>query len=116
MPVSDGWIQCGFGFARCTGKWRVECCGHLPGFRKENSVSGFCRAGYYRVIMTRDSELLRLYSEQKSEAAFAELVSRHVDLVHSAAKRQVNGDSHLAQDVAQMVFSELSRQAQHLSQ
>jgi RNA polymerase sigma factor (sigma-70 family) len=63
-----------------------------------------------------DSDLLRCYSDEKSEEAFAELVRRHVDLVYSAALRQVNGDAHLAQDVAQMVFTELSRKAAQLSQ
>jgi len=62
-----------------------------------------------------DSDLLRSYSDEKSEEAFAELVRRHVDLVYSAALRQVNGDAHLAQDVAQMVFTELSRKARQLS-
>lgn len=62
-----------------------------------------------------DGELLRRYADEKSEEAFAELVRRHVDLVYSAALRQVNGDAHLAQDVAQTVFTELSRQARQLS-
>ena len=57
--------------------------------------------------MTPDSELLRRYAGTKSEEAFAELVRRHINLVHSAALRQVNGDAHLAQDVAQTVFTDL---------
>jgi len=65
--------------------------------------------------MTTDSELLRRYAETKSEAAFAELVQRHVNLVYSAALRQVNGDAHLAQDVAQTVFTDLARKAASLS-
>jgi RNA polymerase sigma factor (sigma-70 family) len=65
--------------------------------------------------MTPDYELLRRYAETRSEAAFAELVQRHVNLVYSAARRQVNGDAHLAQDVAQTVFTDLARKAAPLS-
>jgi len=65
--------------------------------------------------MTPDCQLLGDYARTRSEAAFAELVRRHVDLVYSAAVRQVNGDSHLAQDVAQTVFADLARQADRLS-
>lgn len=66
-------------------------------------------------VTGRDDELLRRYADEKSEDAFAELVRRYLDLVYSAALRQVNGDAHLAQDVAQMVFTELSRKAASLS-
>jgi len=62
-----------------------------------------------------DAQLLRGYAEKGSEAAFAELVSRHVDLVYSAALRQVAGDTHLAQDITQMVFADLARKAAALS-
>jgi len=65
--------------------------------------------------MTSDCDLLRSYAETKSEVAFAELVRRHLDLVYSAALRQVNGDAHLAQDVAQTVFTDLARKAGLLS-
>ena len=65
--------------------------------------------------MTPDSELLGRYARTRSEDAFAELVRRHVNLVYSAALRQVNGDAHLAQDVAQTVFTDLARKAGSLA-
>ncbi len=61
--------------------------------------------------MTSDGELLRRYTESNSEDAFAELVGRHLDLVYSAALRQVNGDAPLAQEVAQLVFTDLARKS-----
>src|SRR5580698_10912306 len=66
--------------------------------------------------MISDSELLAAFARTNSGDAFAELVRRHVDLVYSAALRQVNGDAHLAQDVAQTVFADLARKAEPLSQ
>jgi DNA-directed RNA polymerase specialized sigma24 family protein len=65
--------------------------------------------------MTTDGELMHDYAETRSEEAFTELVRRHLDLVYSAAIRQVNGDMHLAQDVAQVVFSDLARKAGSLA-
>jgi DNA-directed RNA polymerase specialized sigma24 family protein len=65
--------------------------------------------------MTDDTELLCQYADNRSEAAFAELVSRHVDLVYSASLRQCRGDHHRAQEVTQMVFSDLARKASALA-
>jgi RNA polymerase sigma factor (sigma-70 family) len=65
--------------------------------------------------MSEDAELLRRYATEQSEAAFAELIRRHVDLVYSAALRLVNSDVHRAEDITQQVFTELAREANKLS-
>ena len=61
--------------------------------------------------MLTDTELLRRYAGDRSEAAFGELVARHVNLVYSTALRLVGGDEQLACDVAQSVFTDLARKA-----
>ncbi len=61
-----------------------------------------------------DQELLQEYSARRSEAAFAELVRRHVDLVYSAALRMV-GDVHLAKDISQGAFTALAQNAAALT-
>src|SRR5262245_48425414 len=58
-----------------------------------------------------DGELLQRYVRDRSEADFAELVRRHLDVVYSAACRQTGGDAHQAQDVTQTVFADLARKA-----
>lgn len=60
-----------------------------------------------------DMGLLREYALHNSEEAFATLVSRHVDLVYSAALRQV-GHHHQAQEITQAVFVLLTRKARSL--
>src|SRR5689334_17872924 len=61
-------------------------------------------------MITGDLELLAQYARTGAEEAFAELVHRHLDLVYSAALRQVRSPQ-LAEEVAQSVFIDLSRQA-----
>jgi RNA polymerase sigma factor (sigma-70 family) len=61
-----------------------------------------------------DHLLLQDYAENRSEAAFAELVRRYVDFVYSAALRMVR-DEHAAQDVTQSVFVALARNARDLA-
>src|SRR5262245_61257956 len=65
-------------------------------------------------MIENDDELLRQYVRGHSEAAFAELVRRHIRLVYSAALRQVNCNRAAAEDVAQAVFTDLARKAPRL--
>ena len=61
-----------------------------------------------------DVSLLRAYTEENSDHAFATLVERHLDLVYSAALRRAGGDPHRAQEITQMVFTALARKAASL--
>ena len=59
--------------------------------------------------MAKD-ELLDRYVKENAESAFAEIVTRHLNLVYSTALRHVRSP-HLAEEVTQSVFIDLSRQS-----
>ncbi len=61
-----------------------------------------------------DAQLLREYAQNGTESAFAEIVSRHTNLVYSCAMRQV-GSPDIAAEIAQKVFLGLARGARTLS-
>lgn len=61
-----------------------------------------------------DQRLLQTYAIEGSEDAFTALVQRYLPLVYSAAVRQLGGDEHGAEDVAQMTFALLNRNARKL--
>jgi RNA polymerase sigma factor (sigma-70 family) len=62
-----------------------------------------------------DAELLRRYLRERSEPAFAALVEQHLGAVYAVALRQSHGDTHLAEDIAQIVFATLARKAAALT-
>lgn len=64
-------------------------------------------------VTNTDLQLLARYTRDHAEDAFAEIVRRHVDLVHSAALRQVRSPQ-LAEEVAQSAFTDLAQNAAKL--
>jgi RNA polymerase sigma factor (sigma-70 family) len=65
--------------------------------------------------MLTDAEMLQRYARERDERAFAELVQRHLGMVYGAALRRTGGRTHLAEEIAQKVFTDLSRKAAVLS-
>jgi len=65
--------------------------------------------------MKSDSDLLRSYVENQSGEAFTEIVRRNVSHVHSSILRRVGGDTQIAEDITQEVFSDLARKAPRLA-
>jgi RNA polymerase sigma factor (sigma-70 family) len=61
-----------------------------------------------------DLALLREYAANHSEAAFEELVSRHIGFVYSSALRQTR-DPNLAEEITQAVFIILAQKAGRIS-
>ncbi len=64
-------------------------------------------------MTANDLDLLRQFTREHSQDAFTALVQRHVNLVYSAAFRQVRS-SQLAEEIAQSVFADLARDAGRL--
>jgi RNA polymerase sigma factor (sigma-70 family) len=80
-------------------------------------LNKFCRiprfGGDILLKMTSDLDLLGQFAREKSQDAFTTLVQRHVNLVYSAALRQVRSPQ-LAEEIAQSVFADLARDAEKL--
>jgi RNA polymerase sigma factor (sigma-70 family) len=66
-------------------------------------------------MSSSDLEQLRLYVQNGSQDAFAAVVNRHVDMVYSAARRQVGGNAELAEEITQRVFIVLAQKAASLN-
>lgn len=108
------------------GRWLHDCLSEKPwrrqieprerGRPQRDCLFGFVFGAVIHVHrMNDDARLLRRFSREGSEAAFTELVRRHLDLVYNAALRRTGGDPHFAADVAQHVFIALARNARKLS-
>ena len=64
-------------------------------------------------MTANDLDLLGQFAREQSQDAFTALVNRHLNLVYSAALRQVRSPQ-LAEEVSQSVFANLARNAAKL--
>ena len=65
-------------------------------------------------MTANDHELLRQFTREQSQEAFTALVNRHLNLVYTAARRQVRSPE-LAEEVSQSVFTNLACNAAKLN-
>src|SRR5215471_1469879 len=71
------------------------------------------RCRYLLKMIANDHDLLQEFSRDQSQASFTDLVNRHLNLVYSAALRQVRSPQ-LAEEVSQSVFTNLACHAAKL--
>lgn len=64
-------------------------------------------------LKMHDRQLIESYVQDGSQAAFAELVDRHLNLVYSVAWRKL-GNPHDAEEISQIVLCQLARKARTL--
>lgn len=85
----------------------------VPVVPLEYFCSLFAWVWMYWEMMGEDMDLVKEYAEHKTEHAFSELVSRHIDPVYSVAFRYTQ-NAHLAEEITQAVFILLAQKASSL--
>lgn len=95
-----------------SGELRLNC--GVEAAVSQSFPSG-SQAGVHQFVerVNSDHELLQAYVTDRSEPAFAELVTRHAGTVYASALRQ-SRDPHKAEEVVQAVFILLARKAPSL--
>ena len=79
-------------------------------FRREEPCPQNRMGLHYQTVATDDFELLTTWRDERSQAAFEQIVRRHVALVLGVCRRELL-DSHSAEDATQAVFVILSKKA-----
>jgi hypothetical protein len=111
-PEKDRWQANRFR-PEITGKiaWRVAW-QKKDGVRSETHSCRVRNSEYNGHVTKRtDADLLWEFASRGNEAAFAELVQRHIHVVYSAACRETADDLPAAADATRLVFAELARKA-----